>query len=51
MASEIGRIESGTDISDETVRQHALREVVQHCIHGVDRNSLAVETVQDRPLD
>ena len=43
MASEIGRIESGTDISDETVRQHALREVVQHCIHGVDRNSLAVE--------
>ena len=43
MAAEIERMESGTDISDEAVRQHALREVVQHCIHGVDRNPLAVE--------
>ncbi len=43
MATEIARIESGTDTSDETARQHALREVVQHCIYGVDRNPLAVE--------
>ena len=43
MATEIARIESGTDTSDETARQHALREVVQHCIYGVDRNLLAVE--------
>ena len=43
MAAEIARIETGADTSDETVRRHALREVVQHCIHGVDRNPLAVE--------
>ena len=43
MAAEIARFESGTDTSDEIVRQHALREVVRHCIHGVDRNPLAVE--------
>ena len=43
MAAEIARIESGTDTSDEAARQHALREVVQHCIYGVDRNPLAVE--------
>jgi len=43
MAAEIARIESGADTSDEIARQHALREVVQHCIHGVDRNPLAVE--------
>ena len=43
MAAEIARIDSGTDTSDETTRQHALREVVQHCVYGVDRNPLAVE--------
>ena len=43
MAAEIARIEAGTDTPDETTRQHALREVVQHCIYGVDRNPLAVE--------
>ena len=43
MAAEIARIESDADTSDEAARQHALREVVQHCIHGVDRNPLAVE--------
>ena len=43
MAAEIARIEAGSDISDEIARQHALREVVQHCIYGVDRNPLAVE--------
>ena len=43
MAAEIARIEAGTDTSDEAARQHALREVVQHCIYGVDRNPLAVE--------
>ena len=43
MAAEIVRIESGTDTSDEVARQRALREVVQHCIYGVDRNPLAVE--------
>ena len=43
IAAEIARIESGDDTLDEIARQHALREVVQHCIHGVDRNPLAVE--------
>ena len=44
MAVEIARIESGSSNSaDEILRQHALREVVQHCIYGVDRNPLAVE--------
>ena len=43
LAAEIARIESGSGRSDEGARQHALREVVQHCIYGVDRNPLAVE--------
>lgn len=44
MAVEIARIESSSSNSaDEILRQHALREVVQHCIYGVDRNPLAVE--------
>ena len=44
MAIEIARIESSSSNSaDEILRQHALREVVQHCIYGVDRNPLAVE--------
>ena len=43
MAAEIARIETGTAVSDETTRQRALREVVQRCIYGVDRNTLAVE--------
>lgn len=43
LAVEIARLESGSDTPDEQARQHAFREVVQHCIHGVDRNPLAVE--------
>jgi len=43
LAAEIARIESDTDSLDESARQHALREVVQHCIYGADRNPLAVE--------
>ena len=43
MALEIARLESYSDTVDETVRQHALREVVQRCIYGVDKNPLAVE--------
>ena len=43
MAAEIVRIESDAQSSDEGARQHALREVVQHCIYGVDKNELAVE--------
>ncbi len=43
MAAEIARIEAGMSRSGETAHQHALRDVVQNCIYGVDRNSLAVE--------
>ena len=43
LAAEIARIEAGADVQDEKTRQHALREVVRHCIYGVDRNPLAVE--------
>ena len=43
MAAEIVRIESDSESADESARQHALREVVQNCIYGVDKNELAVE--------
>jgi len=43
LAADIARIEAGADSPDEIIRQHALREVVQHCIYGIDRNPLAVE--------
>jgi N-6 DNA Methylase len=43
LAAEVARLESEGDLPDETLRRRALREVVQHCIYGVDRNPLAVE--------
>ncbi len=43
MAAEIARFESDGAVPDEQARRHALREVVQYCIHGVDKNPLAVE--------
>ena len=43
LAAEIARIEADGDGQDEATRQHALREVVQRCIYGVDRNAFAVE--------
>ena len=46
MASVLARIEAigaGGDSPDESTRRRALRDVVQHCIYGVDRNPLAVE--------
>ncbi len=43
LAAAIAHIDTGTGTSNENVRQYALREVVQHCIYGVDQNPLAVE--------
>lgn len=43
LAAELARIEAGTDQPTETHYRHALREVVSHCIYGVDINPLAVE--------
>ena len=43
LAHEVARVEAVGDVPDETLRRHALREVVTHCIYGVDKNPLAVE--------
>lgn len=43
LAAELARIEAGTDQPTEAHYRHALREVVSHCIYGVDLNPLAVE--------
>jgi len=43
MASVLARLEAGGNSPDESVRRQALREVIQHCIYGVDRNPLAVQ--------
>jgi hypothetical protein len=43
LAAEIARLDAVADVPDESLRRHALREVVRHCIYGVDKNPLAVE--------
>ena len=43
MASELARIRSDGSSPDELLRRRALREIVQNCIYGVDRNPLAIE--------
>lgn len=43
LAAELARIEAGSDQPTEAHYRHALREVVSHCIYGVDLNPLAVE--------
>ena len=43
LALEVARINADSETPDEATRRHALREVVQHTIFGVDINPLAVE--------
>lgn len=43
LASEIAKLDTVGDVAEESLRRHTLREVVQRCIYGVDRNPLAVE--------
>lgn len=43
LAVEVARIEAGADQPTENHYHHSLREVVRHCIYGVDVNPLAVE--------
>nr|EDZ37963.1 MAG: superfamily II DNA/RNA helicase [Leptospirillum sp. Group II '5-way CG'] len=43
LALEVARIDADSETPDEATRRHALREVVQHTIFGVDINPLAVE--------
>ena len=43
LATELARINAGLDQPTEQDYRHALREVVRHCIYGVDINPLAIE--------
>ena len=43
LAAEVARLAAGADQPTEADYRHALREVVAHCIYGVDLNPLAVE--------
>ena len=43
LAREIARLDAGDGEPTPEQYQHALREAVQHCIHGVDLNPMAVE--------
>ena len=43
MAAELARIDAGADQPTAADYRHAMREVVAHCIYGVDINPLAVE--------
>lgn len=43
LAIEIARLDQAGEMSEEAARRHALREVIQSCIYGVDKNELALE--------
>jgi len=46
IAAEVARLDAENDIPEAQAFRHALREVVAHCIYGVDLNPLAVELCQ-----
>ncbi|CAK0767922.1 Site-specific DNA-methyltransferase (adenine-specific) [Gammaproteobacteria bacterium] len=46
IAAEVARLDTDFDIPEAQTFRHALREVVAHCIYGVDLNPLAVELCQ-----
>jgi hypothetical protein len=43
LALELARIRAGDEEPSDELRQECLREVVAHCIYGVDKNPMAVE--------
>jgi hypothetical protein len=43
IATELARVRSNEDQPTPPVLRHALRDVIKHCIYGVDKNPLAVE--------
>ena len=43
LATELATVDAGLDQPTDDDYRHALREVVRHCIYGVDINPLAVE--------
>ncbi|MBF0160076.1 MAG: N-6 DNA methylase [Magnetococcales bacterium] len=46
LAAVLARLQTGSDSHDPSQWQHALRQVVRHCLYGVDKNPLAVELCQ-----
>ncbi len=40
---ELGKVRSGEEQPSPSVQRHAIRDVINHCIYGVDKNPLAVE--------
>jgi hypothetical protein len=46
LAAELARLDSDGTVPEAELYRHALREVVAHCIYGVDLNPLAVELCQ-----
>ena len=40
---EVAKIRSGEEQPSPSVQRHAIRDVINHCIYGVDKNPLAVE--------
>jgi len=61
LANELAKIRSDSGYPDERTLRSARRDVVQHCIYGVDKNPMAVElakvslwinsAVEDKPLN
>lgn len=43
LAMELAKIDAGSDQATEEHYRHAIRDVVRHCIYGVDLNPMAVE--------
>ncbi len=43
IAIELARVRTGEDQPSPEPYRHALRDVINHCIYGVDKNPLAVE--------
>lgn len=43
MATELARVRTGEDQPSPRAIRHAIRDVIRHCIYGVDKNPLAVE--------
>lgn len=61
LGHELAKIRTGMDYPEDTAEREARREVLQHCIYGVDLNPMAVELakvslwinacVPDKPLN
>lgn len=43
LATELAKVDAGSDQATENHYRHAMHDVVRHCIYGVDINPMAVE--------